>query len=614
MKTKNNSKYILYAILFIIFVSIRLNYLSSFQEIENISFKSLAISNCIWPFGIIKETIINDTFLPSYYLIIGLLKNEILIRIFNTIVSLINIFVFVLIGKKLLNEKLGIFLALLIGINHFFLYYTSLIAPYCVIFLLQTLTIYALICYLKTPNKRNFKFLSYSNILLILFDSFGFLYVLSEIFILFLFKKRKKIYQKHSPKLLNLSLIPLLIVLPILIAQYIITSKLLIPNTYDGIGLNLNSIYLILSEYFSPHLSFLAPDTQTKSTLGLLWSFFLNPDIKNINTLKILITLFYSTILPIIIAFILSIKTYQKNYRIRILLLISLINTGFILFLMLIEKINVEPIYTIPFFITILIIVGYGIFRLKDIFAKIALIICIMAIQLINPELNSFDITIKKNHAVLNPVKNFINDYEITKDDTLIMPHCGNLGADYFRKLTFLEYDNNDLRKSKKNGILRNISSKKTKSINKKNIHHLTRNYLLEERTNNFLMTYFTQKIFEKENLSKRYVLIIDKLNSRPISQGSIIKYATENEYNYHTRKISLKNADLSQNQSKNLYDALKSKTLYNLANILNINFKLDSIAEYKKIDNEYYKIPSSDNIYKAISSYDSDYVFLIFK
>ena len=558
MKTKNNSKYILYAILFIIFVSIRLNYLSSFQEIENISFKSLAISNCIWPFGIIKETIINDTFLPSYYLIIGLLKNEILIRIFNTIVSLINIFVFVLIGKKLLNEKLGIFLALLIGINHFFLYYTSLIAPYCVIFLLQTLTIYALICYLKTPNKRNFKFLSYSNILLILFDSFGFLYVLSEIFILFLFKKRKKIYQKHSPKLLNLSLIPLLIVLPILITQYIITSKLLIPNTYDGIGLNLNSIYLILSEYFSPHLSFLAPDTQTKSTLGLLWSFFLNPDIKNINTLKILITLFYSTILPIIIAFILSIKTYQRNYRIRILLLISLINTGF--------------------------------------------------------KLNSFDITIKKNHAVLNPVKNFIIDYEITKDDTLIMPHCGNLGADYFRKLTFLEYDNNDLRKSKKNGILRNISSKKTKSINKKNIHHLTRNYLLEERTNNFLMTYFTQKIFEKENLSKRYVLIIDKLNSRPISQSSIIKYATENEYNYHTRKISLKNADLSQNQSKNLYDALKSKTLYNLANILNINFKLDSIAEYKKIDNEYYKIPSSDNIYKAISSYDSDYVFLIFK
>ena len=265
-------------------------------------------------------------------------------------------------------------------------------------------------------------------------------------------------------------------------------------------------------------------------------------------------------------------------------------------------------------FITILIIVGYGIFRLKDIFAKIALIICIIAIQLINPELNSFDITIKKNHAVLNPVKNFIIDYEITKDDTLIMPHCGNQGADYFRKLTFLEYDNNDLRKSKKNGILRNISSKKTKSINKKNIHHLTRNYLLEERTNNFLMTYFTQKIYEKDKLSKRYVLVIDKLNSRPISQNSIVKYAIQDNYSWKMKKINFRNADLSQNQSKNLYDALKSKTLYNLITILNINFKLDNIVEYKKIDNEYYKLPPNDNIYKALSSYDSDYVFLIFK
>ena len=50
-----------------------------------------------------------------------------------------------------------------------------------------------------------------------------------------------------------------------------------------------------------------------------------------------------------------------------------------------------------------------------------------------------------------------------------------------------------------------------------------------------------------------------------------------------------------------------------NLINILSINFKLISIVEYKKIDNEYYKIPPSNNINKAINSYDSDYAFLIF-
>ena len=614
MKIKNSSKYVLYAILFIIFLSIRINYLSSFQEIELISFKSLSIAHCFWPLGIIKETIVNDTFLPLYYLIIGLIKNELLIKTLNTVISLANIYVFILIGKRLLNEKLGIFLGILLGINHFFLYYTSLIAPYCLIFLVQSYLLYCLIDYLKKPCKKSFKKLNLANCLLILCDTFGFLYVFSELLILFLFGKKRKIYAKHAIKLINLPCIAFLIVFPILIIQYTINSKLLIPNTYEGIGLNLNSFYLMLGEYISPYLSFLAPEAQTKSTLGLLWSFFLNPNIKNINSLKILITLFYSTILPIIIGFWLSFKTYKKNYRLRLILLTSLLNLAFILFLMLIEKIDTEPIYTIQFFITIIIILGYGIFSIKDIFAKITLIICIIAIQLINPELNSFDITIKKNYALLNPVKIFVNDYEINQEDTIIMPNGGKLASNYFKKLNFFDFDNTDLQKSQKKGIIRNISSKKTKSINKKNIHRLTKNYLLENRTNNFLMTYFTQKIYEKDKLSKRYVLVIDKLNSRPISQNSIVKYAIQDNYSWKMKKINFRNADLSQNQSKNLYDALKSKTLYNLITILNINFKLDNIVEYKKIDNEYYKLPPNDNIYKALSSYDSDYVFLIFK
>jgi len=37
-------------------------------------------------------------------------------------------------------------------------------------------------------------------------------------------------------------------------------------------------------------------------------------------------------------------------------------------------------------------------------------------------------------------------------------------------------------------------------------------------------------------------------------------------------------------------------------------------MEEYKKLENEYYKIPPSRNIYKAMTSYDSDYAFLIFE
>ena len=44
-----------------------------------------------------------------------------------------------------------------------------------------------------------------------------------------------------------------------------------------------------------------------------------------------------------------------------------------------------------------------------------------------------------------------------------------------------------------------------------------------------------------------------------------------------------------------------------------NIEKDIQEIIEYKKFNNEYYKTESSSSIYKAISSYKSDYVFLIF-
>lgn len=614
MKVNNNSKYVPYIILFIIFILIRINYVLLTGEIENIGFKSLAISNCAWPFGIIKEAALNDTFLPFYYLIIGILKNEILIKIFNSLVSFTNVYLFYLIGKKIHSQKLGVFLALFISLNHFFLYYTTLIAPYCVIFLIQTGIAYVLIDYFKKPSKENFKKLNILNCLLILFDTLGFIYVLCEILVLNALGKRKKIYLKQSQKLFNYSFISFLVIFPILLTQHIINSKLIIPNTFDDIGFNLSAFYLMLSEFTSPHLSFLAPESQTKSMLGLLYGYFLNPDIKNINSLKILITLFYSSILPIGIAIWLTFKTCKNNFKLKITWSVSALCLIIMLLLMLFEKIEVQPVYCSFFFLTTTIILGYGIFTIKDIVLKSTLVICLLLIQVINPELNAFDITINKNNSALTPIKIFIKDFEISKNDTIIMPHNGKLASFYFKKQNFLDYDEKKLKYSKKKSIIRNLSNKKAKTINKKNISYLLRDFLIENRTNSYLMTHFTDKIFNNNEISERYILIIDKLNSKPISQNSIQKYANQKDYSWHPRKIDFRYADISQNHSKNLYDALKSKTIYNIANILNINFKLDTIVEYKKIDNEYYKIPSSDNIYKAISSYDSDYVFLIFK
>ena len=222
MKINNNSKYVLYIILFIIFILIRVIYVLQTSEIDNISFKGLAISSTFYPFGIIKNTIMHDCFLPLYYFIIGILRNDVLIRIFNSLLAFLNICVFILIGYKLYNKKLGLFLACFLSINHFFLYYTNLIAPYCLNFLIYSILIYFLILYFKRPSKRNFFLLNITNCLIVLSDSFGFLFVLCELFALHILGKRKKVYRKLNIKLFNFSFIAFLISFVVLIIQYAI--------------------------------------------------------------------------------------------------------------------------------------------------------------------------------------------------------------------------------------------------------------------------------------------------------------------------------------------------------------------------------------------------------
>ena len=170
------------------------------------------------------------------------------------------------------------------------------------------------------------------------------------------------------------------------------------------------------------------------------------------------------------------------------------------------------------------------------------------------------------------------------------------------------------LQKKSKNSIVQNIISKKTKTVNKYNIDYLLRDYLSNKGINAYIAKYFAQNIYNN-NEPDRIILIVDKLNSRPVSQNAILKCSCLKHYSPSMRKINFKYIDLEQNQSKLLFDALKSKTLYGFIELLNGNFVLDNIVEYKKIDNEYYKVKEGiTDIYSTISSFESDYVFIIFK
>jgi len=153
--------------------------------------------------------------------------------------------------------------------------------------------------------------------------------------------------------------------------------------------------------------------------------------------------------------------------------------------------------------------------------------------------------------------------------------------------------------------------------MNKNNILFFLSDYLKEKNTNKFLTNYFIKNLIENDTLEHpqgRIILFVDKLNSKPTFMGSIVKCANSNEYTPRLRKINFKNITLEQNDSKIFYNALKSKTLYNFIDLLKQNFYTYKIVEYKKIDNEYYKSEmQSKNIYEAINSFNSDYVFVIF-
>lgn len=612
-----SAKYILYIVLFVVFVSVRIIYNFSTNSIFETDFQGLALSSASFPFGIIKETVKNSFFMPFYYIFIHfftvIFKKIIVLRIINSIIALFNVFLFFKIGKKLKNEALGLFLALFLTINHFFLFYTNLIAPYCLNFLTVTLLIYFLISYLKKPNQKNFKNLTILNCLFIIFDNFGFIFVGCELLILYLISEKKTYIKKTVLKLLIQSFYAFLTVAPILIIQYYSSLKQLIPETYSGVGLNFNSFYLLINEYISPYLSFCVPDFQTKSTLGMLYSFFINPDFKSLNTIKIAISLFYGSILPIAVLIFFTFKAVIKNTALKILLYILLFNILIVSIFMLYETIDVNPIYLYPLFISSLIFLGYGIFQIKDIFIRSIIIFCLFLIQIINPNINSFNIIIKKNYPTVNVFNIFSQDYQLNDKDLIIMPYLGNYAKLYYKNLNFVDFDYTSLKKISKNGIVKGIITKNAPTINKYNISYLTKDYLKHITPDTFITTFFISECLNKSDDNNRIILFVDKLNSKPISNKMILRQYKNSDYRVSLRKIVFRNAYFLQNDTEILYDSLKARTLYNFIYLLEESYYLNNIIEYKKIDNEYYKTASKTAVSKALANNESDYLFFIF-
>ena len=93
--------------------------------------------------------------------------------------------------------------------------------------------------------------------------------------------------------------------------------------------------------------------------------------------------------------------------------------------------------------------------------------------------------------------------------------------------------------------------------MNKNNILFLLSDYLKENKINEFLAGYFLENFTKEKAFDKydRYILVVDKLNTRPVSQGGILNCANSSEYSPRLKKIDFKYITLEQNHSKNCFD-----------------------------------------------------------
>ena len=385
-------------------------------------------------------------------------------------------------------------------------------------------------------------------------------------------------------------------------------------DNYTSIGFNLNGLYLVLNEFLTPYLSFNIDPNQSKTTLGMMYSFFLNPKISNINSLKILITLFYSSFLPMALMIYFTIKSYLKNYKFKFLITLGLLNLAVFIVFVLLEYAELEPIYLISLYLIELFAIFYGIFVIKDNFIRRILLFCLVAIQVINPGINAFNVSVHKNFP-LGGFEAFKNEYGIGSDDFIIMPYMSEYAKIRYKQLTFFDFDNSVFRQGKRNIFVKNLTNKKMNSVNKNNLLFSYVNYLTDSGVGNFMAKYFIENCIEKAENSPNIIFVIDKLNSKPLSRQAIYKVVNVDSYNPHPSSISFKHASLKQNQSAMLYNALTSKIFYDILSLLRENYYLFKIIEYENVNGEFTKLEKpSINPTQAISSYNSDYVFFIFK
>lgn len=510
----------------------------NFDEFAIMSIAKLDIINML------KTIATEDYHAPLYYFVAHIFSSFenkfILLRILNTIFSLINTYFFYKIGKILISKKAGYILALIFAINHLQISVANFCKFYCLSILLTTISVYYFIKLLKGLNSEN-KLIT-TNIFLILSHTFGFIFVFLEYFILF--KNKIKI-----KKLSFLTLIGLLLFLPILIIQ---TKTAL----FDGItsphgdypSFSLFAVYNFLNDYFSPLINYSCNIETIEGATLILKSVKTIIEKTQFDYISF-ISFVILSLTPVLISLygLYKIKDYKIEKNILYLGLSYLI---FFIALVGKEITGFVPLYAFSCGIVFIICSIIGLLKING-KIKYYLIGYIIFCQILIT--NTYPI--EKREV---PYKNYANiDEYIEKIDNktpIIMIDAGRFAKYYYNHKNVFAIDYEELKGShSKKWFNLAFGNDLTKKINKKNIKQLIEENIKNNRIDPKLAEYLNKELFSKMKKGETLVLLFDGDGNRFIYTNNEIKEYIKKPYTHKLTDSSFMN-QLNNNDSKILH------------------------------------------------------------
>ncbi len=108
-------------------------------------------------------------------------------RIYSAIIGVVSIFSIYLLGREIMNKRVGLIAALILTVNPFHLYYSQEARPYIFLFLFTALAFYYIIKFIKSPNRKNALYYGLFAALMLYSHFFGLFVLFAQYLILLLF-------------------------------------------------------------------------------------------------------------------------------------------------------------------------------------------------------------------------------------------------------------------------------------------------------------------------------------------------------------------------------------------------------------------------------------------